>query len=88
MENGWWTTKLGSYQDITHKRLECLEGEEYGVVEMILKRPKVNIKPLNETEQTSKDNFENFQNLARNLINVPKKEIDDNKSKKELGKKK
>lgn len=43
LENGWWTTKLGSYEDITHKKLEGLEGEEYGKVEVILKRVKKGI---------------------------------------------
>ena len=40
LENGWWTTKLGPKEDITHKTLEGLEGEEYGKVGMILKRVK------------------------------------------------
>lgn len=77
LENGWWTSKLGQWgEDIEHKTLEGLEGDEYGQVEMIMKRPVRERKQVSESERVSEDAFENLQNLARNLVNVPKKEID------------
>lgn len=40
LENGQWTSKLGQWgYDISHKTLECLEGELYGKASIILKRP-------------------------------------------------
>lgn len=39
LANGWWTTKLGQMEDITHKTLQGLEGIEYGYVKLILRRP-------------------------------------------------
>ncbi len=39
--DGWWTSKLGKFHDITHRTLACLEGERsYGTVLRILKREK------------------------------------------------
>jgi len=42
LPTGGWTSKLGSYEDIQHNSLQSLEGvdgEEYGDVRQILKRP-------------------------------------------------
>ncbi len=39
LENGFWTSKLGTDHDISHRNLECREGEIYGKVGMILKKP-------------------------------------------------
>ena len=36
--NGFWTSKLGEREDITHK-LHDLQGESYGKVASIMKRP-------------------------------------------------
>ena len=38
LPEGRWTSKLGRWQDIEH-RLEALEGEAYGSVVQIMKRP-------------------------------------------------
>jgi hypothetical protein len=71
--SGAWTSKLGRSEDIEHKTLECLEGEDYGKVKVILKRPRKEIQmPKKETEKT-----EEFKTLVKNLMNVPKKEIDE-----------
>ncbi len=40
IESGMWTSKLGKSEDIEHKTLEGLEGEEYGTIECILKRAR------------------------------------------------
>ena len=40
LENGKWTSKLGSNEDIEHDTLEGLEGKKYGKVVCIMKRPK------------------------------------------------
>ena len=37
---GAWTSKLGTHEDITHDSLRGLAGDDYGVVEKILKRPR------------------------------------------------
>ncbi len=37
-EDGNWTSKLGSWEDISHKSLAGLEGDCYGKVVQILKR--------------------------------------------------
>lgn len=34
-----WTSKLGRDEDIFHERLDQLEGEEYGAVVVLLRRP-------------------------------------------------
>lgn len=36
--SGKWTSKLGKLEDIEHSDLECLQGEEYGVIGLIMKR--------------------------------------------------
>ncbi len=36
--NGRWTSKLGSYEDIEHDTLGCLEGPLYGRVSVCLRR--------------------------------------------------
>lgn len=38
LSDGKWTSKLGKGVDITHDRLDLLEGDEYGRVAAILKR--------------------------------------------------
>ncbi len=38
-ESGRWTSKLGDWEDIDHNTLEALEGDFYGKVVQILKRP-------------------------------------------------
>lgn len=40
LSNGKWTSKIGSYEDIEHDTLEGLTGTEYGIVKVIMKRPK------------------------------------------------
>ncbi len=39
LKNGNWTSKLGKDVDISHKTLQSIEGEIYGIVKQILKRP-------------------------------------------------
>jgi hypothetical protein len=34
-----WLSKIGKGQDISHSSLDLLEGDEYGIVDRILKRP-------------------------------------------------
>jgi len=38
--DGFWTSKLGEAEDIEHDTLEAFEGEAYGKVKIILKRPR------------------------------------------------
>lgn len=38
--SGVWTSKLGIYEDIEHNTLEALEGDVYGTVAQILRRPR------------------------------------------------
>ncbi len=38
LPSGKWTSKLGEFEDIEHE-LRDLEGDEYGTVALILKRP-------------------------------------------------
>jgi hypothetical protein len=38
LASGKWTSKLGKLEDIEHSNLECLQGEEYGVIGLIMKR--------------------------------------------------
>ncbi len=40
-ENGLWTSKLGEAEDIEHATPEALEGDAYGKVIIILKRPRI-----------------------------------------------
>ncbi len=78
-ENGFWTSKLGYGIDIEHKTLESLEGEFYGYVKVILKRPRLNMEQKNATNAETPAEFENFRNLTKNLVNVPKSEIKSDK---------
>ncbi len=39
LPNGGWTSKLGESHDIRHETLHGLEGEAYGHITLILKRP-------------------------------------------------
>lgn len=38
MKSGRWTSKLGSYKDIEHNRLDGLTGSDYGIVAKIMKK--------------------------------------------------
>ena len=38
LPNGWWTSKLGKYEDIEHETLSSIEGIHYGVALVFLKR--------------------------------------------------
>jgi hypothetical protein len=40
LESGKWTSKLGSSHDIEHDSLDLLEGDAYGEVVLIMKRPR------------------------------------------------
>jgi len=40
LQDGQWTSKLGEWEDIRHSSVEALEGNEYGTVQVILKRPR------------------------------------------------
>jgi hypothetical protein len=40
LTDGKWTSKLGLQIDIEHTNLECLQGDDYGAVTLILKRRK------------------------------------------------
>jgi len=39
LENGWWTSKLGDWEDIEHPSLENVSSGSYGTVAAILRRP-------------------------------------------------
>jgi len=39
LADGRWTSKLGPLEDIEHNTLDALEGEVYGEVVLLLKRP-------------------------------------------------
>ena len=39
LEDGQWTSKLGPYEDITHQSPENLEGDLFGNVHCIMRRP-------------------------------------------------
>ncbi len=39
LKEGMWTSKLGPDEDIEHNTLDALEGELYGAVTQVLKRP-------------------------------------------------
>lgn len=48
LETGNWTNKLGGLEDIEHNTLEALsgfEGDSYGIVKLILRKPRCNILP-------------------------------------------
>jgi hypothetical protein len=38
LPSGTWTSKLGSWEDIEHPDLQCLEGQAYGRVAAIMRR--------------------------------------------------
>lgn len=38
LESGLWTSKCGGYEDIKHRNLACLEGNNYGAVAALLHR--------------------------------------------------
>jgi len=38
LENGFWTSKVGDYEDIEHKRLETLK--DYGQAAIYMRRPR------------------------------------------------
>lgn len=40
IEPGSWSSKLGRLHDIEHSTLSCLEGQAYGAVAVILRRPR------------------------------------------------
>lgn len=49
LENGWWSSKLGIYHDISHATNECLCGgrpNEYGSDPEFLARPRQQEFPL------------------------------------------
>jgi NAD kinase len=76
-DNGAWTSKLGILEDVEHKTLECIEGVDYGMVEVILKRPKKDKKEMDTLETLTNSSFEDFKRLVKDIVNVPKKEIDE-----------
>lgn len=39
LPNGNWTSKLGTLEDIEHRALSAVEGNDYGNVVRILRRP-------------------------------------------------
>ncbi|MDQ3062057.1 MAG: hypothetical protein M3R14_04230 [Acidobacteriota bacterium] len=75
-DNGFWTSKLGWSEDIEHRTLECLEGDDYGVVKVILKRRRKGKEEADISKTKASEQIKNFKNLARNTVNVPKKEVD------------
>jgi hypothetical protein len=38
LPNGYWTSKLGNFEDIEHKTLDCLNGDLYGRPVVFLRR--------------------------------------------------
>ena len=40
LKTGYWTSKLGTLEDIEHKTLESLNGNQYGSVSVIMRRRK------------------------------------------------
>jgi hypothetical protein len=38
LPNGYWTSKLGDFEDIEHKTLDCLNGQLYGSPVIYLRR--------------------------------------------------
>lgn len=77
LENGWWASKLGPWEDIEYKMLNGLEGDEYGQVKMIMMRPLKDRTQIRVEERVSENAFVNFKNTIKNIVNVPKKEIDE-----------
>ena len=39
-DDGTWTSKLGAWEDITHADLRAFEGDEYGRVARVMRRPR------------------------------------------------
>jgi hypothetical protein len=39
-DDGTWTSKLGAWEDITHTDLRAFEGDEYGRVARVMRRPR------------------------------------------------
>ncbi len=76
-DDGTWTSKLGIIDDIEHRTLECLENDIYEKVKVILKRPRESKKEVDKPENVAENNFESFKNTIKNIVNVPKKEIDE-----------
>ncbi len=76
-DNGCWTSKIGILEDVEHRTLECIEGDNYGMVKVILKRPKKNQEEMNPLETLTDSNFEDFKKLVKDIVNVPKAEIDE-----------
>jgi hypothetical protein len=63
LDSGVWTSKLGEIEDIEHKTLQCLEGQEYGNVKAILKRPKGDQKQwIEKAIQTSQKSSKSSKN--------------------------
>jgi len=44
LESGEWTSKLGPFEDVTHRRLDAVNGPAYGQAVSFLARPRA-IKP-------------------------------------------
>lgn len=40
LPDGLWESKMGTWEDIRHQTLDCLQGGEYGVVAAYLSRPR------------------------------------------------
>ena len=83
LPSGEWTSKLGVGIDISHKTVKSLEGEIYGIVKQFMERPIKEEQVKQKGKKAVSAEFENFKNLARNLVNVPKKEVDEIKEKAE-----
>lgn len=54
LPSGRWTSKLGSLEDIEHLTLESVNGNDYGSVSTILKRPLAEASP--NTSEASRNN--------------------------------
>lgn len=80
-DNGLWMSKLGEDEDIEHNTLESLEGVWYGTLKLILKRPRQEKKEVVTSKNKTSKEFENFKNLAKKIMNSPKKEIENAKEK-------
>jgi hypothetical protein len=42
LESGWWTSKLGPFEDISHEPVDAVNGPVYGKVIYYMARPRVN----------------------------------------------
>lgn len=54
-DNGYWTSKLGEEEDVTHKTPHCFGDMHYGDVYYILKRPR-QLEKLNEEQEATTQN--------------------------------